>query len=175
QPVTVASIDGSYNYPLTTDSKGSFLLPGLPPADNIRLTSQKLLNDSAQYQVLVAADSTTTVEKAGNMRLLARPDTLHYKGVLIRVADTSNGPIRGAQVWAYTSGELAKKDTGYIGLGSLFQLTSNRYGLCLAMQLPAGNLYLRARFSADSGRVVLKGGVDTVAVTGYVSRTIKIK
>lgn len=174
QTIEAKDMKRGYVYPLTTDEKGMFLFPGLLNGDSIQLTYKTTRNDSSTWQGVYGFNSIFIAGRAGNLILKAIIDTLHYNTVLINTTDTAGGLMQYVDVWGYLSGEMARTDTGFKGIGATFHLKSSVRGQGLAMQLPAAPLYIRSQFTADTGKIIFRNNIDTVMVRPFIQKNIKL-
>lgn len=176
----VVIVQTGVTYHLHTDTAGNFAMPGLSPSDTVKITATLNLDDTAQYHVVCRLDTTISGGKINNLYLQAIIDTLHNTTLKLVVTDKHNGIIPGASVLGYFSGEIATPDDGYNGFDANIKLTTNKAGECLLMQLPSIPLYIRSQYKADTGKVLLRSGIDTIPAakikTGSLTiDTIKLK
>jgi len=174
QTIEAKEMKLGYIYPLTTNENGMFLFPGISNGDSIQLTYKIIQNDSSTWKGVYGYDSIFIAGRTGNLILKATIDTLHYNAVLINTTDTAGGLMQYVDVWGYLSGEMARADTGYKGIGSTFHLKSSVRGKALAMQLPAVPLYIRSQFTADTGKIIFRNNIDTVFVRPFIQKNIKL-
>jgi hypothetical protein len=174
QKIDAKNLNSGTVYPVTTDTRGFFLFPGFIEGDKFQLTAKSEQNDSSRSMVVYRLDTMLTIAKTNSFVLRAILDTLHYNAVLLTIKDTANGVIRGADVWGYSSGEVAHADTSFKGIGAMFHLKSSIIGQGLAMQLPGAPLYIRSQFVADSNKIIFRNKVDTVHVNRFKQATIEL-
>lgn len=177
--IQVLIVQSGTIYHLHTDTAGNFALPGLLSSDSLRISTTLVVNDTVNYHVAYKVDTVVTGNKISSLKIFAKLDTVNNTALRLVIADKNNGIIPGASILGYFSGEVASYDEGYDGFDANIKLTADINGQCLLMQLPSTDLYVRSQYKADTGKVLLRSGVDTIflsKLTGkFIIDTIKLK